>query len=253
MLGDLATAFSWPISAGTIIYTWQPTVIELPENTYDRSSDWIPVSSGGTGFVQGIVIEADTFNVTKVFQLQDSDTLAFHTLNEVGTGIAFNKQSIKAFSCTTPFIAHSVRVVTTDGIPWRVWSNKIIAEPLPESTMLWNTELTSLGGEGWQHLREIDFEYISTSIVTLTFAVDTGSGSYAPANITIPSSGGTQAKLNIEVSPNKWRLLGFSASSSSPFRLFVEGFSCRIRSWGSDGPYRDEKPAGGPSKTGAVV
>jgi hypothetical protein len=27
---DLATAFSWPISAGTILYTWQPTLVELP-------------------------------------------------------------------------------------------------------------------------------------------------------------------------------------------------------------------------------
>jgi hypothetical protein len=249
---DFATAFSWPISAGTILYTWQPTLIELPENTYNRSTDWIECG-GGTGFVQGILIEADTFNATKVFQLQDSDTLAFHALNEVGTGIAFNKQSVKAFSCIAPFIAHSVRLVTTDSVPWRVFRHDLVFEPLPETTMLWKTELTSMGGVGWQHLREVDFEYISTTPITLTFTVDTGSGSYAPLNVTIPSSGGTQAKLNCEVSPNKWRLLGFSASSSAPFRLFIEGFSCKIRSWGSDGPYRDEKPAGGPSKTGAVV
>src|ERR1700734_2644056 len=67
---DLGTSFSWPISAGTILYTWQPTIIPKPENTYNRATDWIECG-GGTGFVQGIIIEADTFNATKVFQLQD--------------------------------------------------------------------------------------------------------------------------------------------------------------------------------------
>jgi hypothetical protein len=250
---DLSTAFSWPISAGTILYVWQPSWINFPENSYNRNSDWMPVAGGGNGFVQGIIVEADTFNVPKVFQLQDSDTLAFHTLNEVGTGIAFNRQSIKAFSCTTPFLAHLVRVTTNDGIPWRVWNNSIVAQPFPESTQLWQTELTALGGEGFQHLRLLNLDYICTQPITLSFAVESGNGSIAPVTITIPSSGGTQAKLKLTPSPNKWKLLSFSASCSAPMNLFLDGLEVWCRNWGSSGEYRKMHPFAGPSSSAAPV
>lgn len=251
---DFETAFSWPISKGTILYVWQPTIIPFPENTYNRATDWMPCAAGGgAGFVQGILIEADTFNVPKVFQLQDSDTLAFHSLNEVGAGIAFNRQSTKAFSCTDPFVAHLVRVTTDDGVPWRVWKTDLQTQPFPEQTMLWQTELTALGGIGFQHLRLMNLEYISTEDITLSFAVETGNGSIAPTTITVPSSSGTQAKLLLQMTPNKWKLLSFSAASSAPMSLFLEGLEVWVRSWGNSGEYRKPRPFAGPSDSGALV
>jgi hypothetical protein len=250
---DLSTAFSWPISAGTILYVWQPSWVEFPENSYDRNSDWIPIANGGAGFCQGIIVEADTFNVPKIFQLQDSDTLAYHTLNEVGTGVAFNKQSIKAFSCTTPFVAHLVRVTTDDGVAWRVWNNNIIAQPFPESTLSWQTELTALGGVGWQHLRLINIEYISTAPATLSFVVDTENGSYAPAAITLPSSGGTQTKVWFTPTTNKWKLISFNLTSTAPITVFNEGQEFWVKSWGASSEYRKMKPFAGPSAPGATV
>ena len=65
---DFETAFSWPISQGTILYVWQPTIIDKPEDTYNRATDWIECG-GATGFVQGVLVEADSFNVKKQFQL----------------------------------------------------------------------------------------------------------------------------------------------------------------------------------------
>lgn len=251
---DFEAVFSWPISQGTILYTFQPSIIGKPENTYDRATDWMPLApGGGAGFCQGILVEADTFNVPKVFQLQDSDTLAFHTLNEVGAGVAFNKQSIKVFSCTTPFIAHSVRVTTDDGIPWRVWRTDIIAQPFPEETMLWQTELTSLDGLGWQFLRYMNIAYLSTAAITLSFTVDSDNGSIAPTTITVPSSSGTQTKLFLQVSANKWKLIGFSAVSTAPFRLWLPDLEVIVRSWGIDSVFRKMKPFGGNASPAAEV
>ncbi len=250
---DFETAFSWPISAGTILYTWQPTFIPEPETTYNRTTDWIECG-GATGFVQGVIVEANSFNADKIFQLQDSDTLTLHPLNEVGTGVAFNGQSVIAFSCVTPFIAHSVRVITTDGVPWKVWRTELVFQPFPESTMLWQTELTSLGGTGWQHLRLINLEYISNAAITLAFTVDSGNGSITPATITIPSSSGTQTKIKLTPTFNKWKLISFSALSTAPMRLFLEGMEVWTRSWGVDnGPYRKLKPWAGASGSGAQV
>lgn len=249
---DLETAFEWPLDAGTVLYTWQPALIPVPENTYNRATDWIDCA-GGTGFIQGVIIEADSFTTPKVFQLQDSDTLALHDLNEVGTGVAFNGQSIKSFSCVSPFIAHSFRVVTTDGVPWRVWGVKPVYIPFPEANMGWTTELTALGGVGWQHLREVNIEYISSTPITITFAVDTGNGSFAPVPLTVPSSGGAQTKLKLEPNYNKWKLLSVSATSTAPFYLFTEGMEFKVRSWGLEEPYRHPQPFGGASAPGAQV
>jgi len=253
---DFETLFSWPISQGTVLFTWQPTVVPRPEDSFNRATDWIECG-GANGFVQGVIIEADSSNVKKQFQLQDSDTLGIHALNEcpiaVGGGVAFNNQTVKAFSCVTPFIAHSVRVVTADGIAWRVWRTELIFQPFPEATMLWQTELTSLDGIGFQHIRLINLEYISTAPITLSFATDIGSGSIVPATKTIPSSSGSQAKTLLQMSPNKWKILGFSASSTAPMNLFLEGMECWVRSWGSSGEYRKIKPFAGSSASGAVV
>lgn len=247
---DFETAFSWPLSSDTILYTYQPSLLELPENTYNRTTDWIEIG-GRNGLVQGILIEADSFNVPKTFQLQDSDTLALHPLNE--TPATFNLQSVKAFSCTTPFIAHSIRIITTDNIPWRVWRTEPIFVPYPEKAQNWTTEITSLTGFGFQHLFYLDVEYRSNSDITITFTCDTGNGSYAPQSFTLPSSGDTQTKSRTLMTPNKWKLLGVSAISNAPFYLFVEGMEGYVRNWGIPGPYRIEKFFGGPSSPGAQV
>lgn len=249
---DFETAFSWPLSSETILYTWQPSLLELPEDTYNRVTDWIEIG-GANGLVQGILVEADTFNVPKVFQLQDSDTLQLHSLNEVGSGVAFNKQSVRAFSCSTPFVAHSIRIVTTDGVPWRVWRTEPIFVPYPEKAQNWTTEITALSGFGFQHLFYLNVEYRSTTPINISFTVDTGNGSYAPANFTLPSSGDTQTKQKVLMSPNKWKLLGVSATSTAPFYLFSEGMEGYFRSWSVPGPYRIDKIFGGSSQPGAVV
>jgi len=259
---DLGTIFSWPISAGTVLNVWQPSVIALPENIYNRASDWQDGGTSGNKLIQGYSIEADSFGVAKTFALQDSDTLQIHQLSVMPA--VFTKQSIKYFSCVTPFQAHSVRRVSSDGVAWRVFSEGddsggvggagVISVPFPESQTNWQTELNSLGGEGWQHLEPVmNVEYISTTPVTLVFTVDSGNGSIAPAAVTLPSSNGLQTKMKVELTYNKWKIIGFGLSSTAPFNLFSEGVEVKVRSWGDAGPARLVKPFGGQSSTGATV
>jgi hypothetical protein len=253
---DFGTTFSWPIASGTILNVWQPTAIELPENIYNRASDWQDGGTTSNKLIQGYQIEADSFGVAKTFALQDSDTLAIHALSVMPA--TFTKQSIKYFACVTPFQAHSVRRVTSDGVAWRVFNegsnSNIISVPFPESQTNWYVELTSLGGEGWQHLEPVmNVEYISTTPIILTFTVDAGNGSIAPQTITIPSSGGLQTKMKLELTYNKWKIIGFDLAASAPFNLFAEGVEVKVRSWGDSGPARLVKPWGGSSSAGATV
>lgn len=243
---DLGTIFSWPTSASTKLCAWQPSVLELPETIYNRASDWIDGGTPGAKYVQGYSVEADSMGSAKTITLQSSDDLSIHTLNE--SPATFNKQSRKVFSCT-PFIAHSVRRICTDGVPWRVFNEDIIFQPFPELTMLWQTELNSLGMTGWNHLREMNISHISTADLTLTLSFD----SWPSIKITIPNSGGAQAKEIITPDSNKWKLVGFSITSTEAFRLFLEDIEVKVGGWNRTSEYTTLHPFGGQSKTGAVV
>jgi len=248
---DFETLFSWPISQGTILFVWQPSIVPFPENIYDRASDWIDL--GAAKFVQGYSIMADSFNVPKTFQLQSGDDFSFHPLVEIPVGgTPFAKQTRKVFSCV-PFVCHTLRRVASDGVAWRVWEEAPIFAPYPEMQQNWTTELTALGGVGWQHQRYMNFAYLSTAPITLTFSVDSENGSTAPLTKTIPSSGGTQTKLFLQMSPNKWKLIGFSATSTEPFALWLPDIEVAVRSWGDSGPYRPLKPFGGTGTSQAEV
>jgi hypothetical protein len=230
---------------------------EYPELTPEYTPI-MEISGPDNKFVQGMKLIADTANLPVTFQILFDGGQTGPSFT--GT---FNGKQTLVFSWP-PFLAHDIQLVPQAAA--RIWYGGIgqgasewVFKPFPESTTNWTTELTSMGGIGWQHLRDLNVEYNSTTPITLAFTVDTGNGSIAPATLTIPSSGGTQTKQKILVTFNKWKLLGFSATSSAAFNLFAEGFEGRIRSWGDvgpfriSGPYRITHPAGGPSAGGAEV
>jgi hypothetical protein len=244
---DLETTFTWPLTAGTILYIWQPSVFPLPETTTNRASDWTDGGSPTEKFIQGYSIEADSFNVPKTLQLQSADDLSIHTFNE--TPVAFNGQSRKVFSCSPPFIAHSVRRLSDDGVPWQVFSENLIFEPFPEAAMAWQTELSTLGMVGWAHLREMNLAHISTADLTLILTFD----SWPTIVLSIPNSGGSQQKVKVMPPINKWKLIAFGATSAQPFRIFVEDIECKVGFWGRTVQYEVLHPFGGQSSAGAVV
>lgn len=243
---DIGTIFQWPVQARTVIHVWQPSLLPLPEGIYDRASDWDDGGYAGAKFIQGIIVEADSFNQSKTFYLQDSDTLTLHALNECPT--TFNKQSVKAFSCT-PFVAHSVRVISNDGVEWRVWSEKLVFQPWPELCLNWQTELHSVGGIGWQHAREMNIPLVSTATVNLILTFD----QWPSQTLAIASTANAQIKNKVTLQANKFKLIGLQASSAQPFRLFAEDIELKVKTWGSADAYRIVKAFGGKSAIGAEV
>lgn len=243
---DLGTIFEWPVALHDVLYVWQPSIIPMPETIYGRASDWDDGGYTGDKFIQGITIEADSFGVAKMFQLQSSDDLTVHTLNEVPT--TFVKQTLKSFSCN-PFISHSVRIVSSDGIKWRVWGSKLVFEPLPSACKQWQTELVSLGMIGWAHAREMNIPHISTADLNLLLTFDTG----ITMALTIPNSGGKQIKTKVTLVANKFKLVGLRLLSTAPFRLFESDLEMKVKPWGSGESYQVLRPFGGPSSPGATV
>lgn len=203
-------------------------------------------------FVQGVKLIADTANQSVTFQVLYDGGQTGPTFT--GT---FNGKQTKVFSWV-PFLAHDIQLVPQANA--RIWWGGIgdgvsewVDQPFPESTSNWTTELSANGGVGWQHLRYLNIEYLSTTPITITFTVDTGNGSITPQTIIIPSSNGAQTKFFTQVSYNKWKLLSMSATSSASFNLFAEGCEIWVKSWGKDQAYRRATPFGGPSSPEATV
>lgn len=201
-------------------------------------------------FFQGVKLIADTANEAVEFQVLYDGGQTGPTF----TGTFDGKQTL-VFSWT-PFTAHDIQIVPQG--PARVWyggtpggTSEWVFEPYPEKALNWDTELTALGGVGWQWLEYMNVEYSATAAIALAFTVDSGNGSIAPATVTLPSTGGVQTKTFFWVTPNKWKLLAFSATSSAAFYAFAEGMEVWIGSWG--GKKRQIKPIGGPSASGAKV
>lgn len=249
-VNDIEMALTWPAGYGTYLDLWQPDWTDNPESTQDRPSDWMDMGGEGANFVQGLLLEADTFNVAKLFSIENADDGTFHTPNECP--LTLNGQTKVALTFTPPFVGHIGRIISTDGVPWRVWGQRWIALPFPELVVEWQTEMTSLGTDGWQHLREFNIAHVSTADLILTIVFDPGA---APQTIvlTVPNSGGLQAKTKITCPRNKFKLVSFRLSSAEPFRVFENDVECKVGPWGREEPYRNLKVIGGGSAPGAQV
>lgn len=255
IVNDIALFLSWPAGNDTYIDLWQPDWTELPESTQDRPTDWTDLGNASSMFIQGFTLEADTFDVPKAIAVESGDDHSLHIPDQ--SPVTFDGQSKQDLTFTPPFVAHSIRIVSTDGVPWRMWPSSLspsawAMQPFPASVGEWQTELNSLEGVGWQHIREMNIAHISTEDLTLTLTFDTGA-SPNQISIRIPNSGGGQAKTKVTIPRNKFKLVAFRLSSTAPFRHFQEDMECKIGSWGRTDPYRNIKPFGGPSSTGATL
>jgi hypothetical protein len=143
---DLGTILQWPTSLGTVLDIWQPSIIPLDDDVYDR--------------------------------------LSFHFL------------------------------------------------------------MKSLGGVGWQHVREMNIPFASTTDLTLLLTFGVGA---VPASITlnIPNSGGQETKTKVTLPPNKFKIAEGFLSSTQPFKLWGSDLELKIKSWGSSEPYRIVRPMSG--------
>jgi hypothetical protein len=92
----------------------------------------------------------------------------------------------------------------------------------------------AIGGKGWNHCYEYTVEYSSQAPVTLTMlAADSGNGSYGPAAITLPGTGGVPTKLTAKFGANKFQWAWFLFSFTDPaFQLYLQGFVVAMKPWG---------------------
>lgn len=230
---------TWSASAtgNPTLYQYELAYLVKPELSAARATDWDDDGYEGAKFVQGMVIQANTFGSTANLTVQ-GDCGTISPTFPINTGAC--EQEI-AISFPTPFIAHQMRVFSDIPIsmmsPFKI---RWIWEPAPELANYWITQGTSFGVRGYFHHRDVLMAIQSTDVVTLTITPDN-----RPAvTFTFASTGGVLLKPYLSLPPTKARIGQYSATSPTGFRLYVKDVELRIKEWGSTGPWQIVRPFG---------
>ena len=239
-------------SAGTAaklrLYSWQLAMVEKPEITGLRATDWQAApGSDGSRFYQGFRLEADTFG-------EDLEVRIEYDGGQLGETLTINHdgQIKKDYSFDQPFIAQLVRVIPAGADEWRLFNIQWISEPTPSNGMVWETQPTDHGTCGWKHIPAMYVCYSSPDPVELTINID---GVDQLPVYTLPAQP-VKDKYYLRLRPNKGKIYSYRFESTVDFQLYVQETCIFIGAWGrklSEG-YEADKPFGGASReNGALI
>lgn len=235
-----ADDFSQNLAGPTHLHGWQPSFAPQVETTTDRAADWTDEGVPTNKWFQGFILDADTFDVAKNLTIQDADTGNNHAIQP--SPVQHNGRQTIPYSFVTPFLAHTVRDVPLDRVPWMKYSIKYVFQPTPESVQTWWTQWTALGSKGYKHVPRVEASYSSAQPVVLTILSYDGT---SPQLITLPATAGATQRTLLTLTPNKGQLYRFAAQSPAPFQMFLEDFIVHVCDWGRQGASREYKLLGG--------
>lgn len=215
-------------SAVVQLYTLDVSYLIRPEDTNNRVTDWDDAQYKGNKFLQGFLLEANTYGQSRTVYLQvDYNTLPTPFV------INHNGQLMKPYTLDPAFTGHLFRIAPEDADEWQLFGVKWVWEPAPEFVTYWETQTTSHDFPGYMFLKDGYIALNSNAPVTLTIVVDGKSTSTI-----LPSTSGQYAKLYVLFngvtggSPGlKGKLFKYILSSAQPFQLFQKDSEVRVHSW----------------------
>lgn len=242
---DISFSFNWSsLDTTPFLYWWSPSFVPKTEISNMRATDWDMAGYSGLKFVQGTIIEADTFGVDKLVRVQYDEG----QLGPILT-INHNGQASKQYPQTKspswiPFLAHNVRLFPIDNTPWKCYNVRWVWEPAPELATHWETQPTTHDLQGYQLLAPYCYIALaSTQDVTLTILADNVSNSY-----TINGTSGLYQKIKVPLKITKGRNFTYTLNSSEGFQLYQKDCEVRVKSWGSSEGFIVKNPFGSLSR-----
>lgn len=231
-----------------VLYLWEPSFVPKNVTIARRATDWEDLGYKGAKFVQGVVLRANTFNVSKAIEVQyDGGTVAL-TLQATHDGEETFAYPL-ASAGWSPFVAELVRLQGADDDPWILLDWRWVWEPAPEIATQWETQPTTFDLPGYMSARDGVIAYQSTAAITLNIWHDSSLQTY-----TLPTSSGVYTRYWLNFVAQKGKSLRFQLTSTEPFRLFKRDLSIRLQGWGIPGGFQVVNPFGGPSRiSGAEI
>jgi len=233
---------SWSSILTPELFFWEPSVIDKPEDSARRVTDFYNAGMEQAKWWQGLRIRFNTYGVAKSFKVQADNGVngVFTDVPGATFTLTSNGESVQAVSFPIPYIAHLSRLLPTDSIPWSVIDVEWVTEPEPELVLLYEPQPSTYGMRGFWFSRDQYIAHVSTAPLSLVFIAD---GVTQPT-LTIPSSGGIFKKDYVQLPALKQKVLQHILSSTQPFRLYRDACEVKIKSWGSSEAFRTINPFG---------
>jgi hypothetical protein len=241
---NLSLDLSWSSQNLIKLFLWERSVLPRPVDVTLRAGDYYDAREPGDKFFQGLLLEADTKGVDRRIRVQfDNDQDGpLLTVNHDG-------RIRKPVSFETPFHAHQVRLLPIDAADWRLFSFDWIWEPSPELVRFYQTQPTSHGLTGFQHLRSAQIAIEATSEVLMTITFDG-----EERTVTVNSTKGELKKRYVILPVMKAKIFSYRLESDEGFRLYVKDCEVKVKQWDSADEYQTAHPFGGESfRVGALI
>lgn len=168
---NLGIRFTWASDTQISgLYGFEVSYLERPEDTFTRADDWSDGGYGGSKYVRGFLVEADTEGATKTVAFDmDQGEVESYEMTHAG-------QTVHVYSVKPQAIGTLLRLRPVEDIAWREFKVSWIYEQYPElSDMV--TPYEDCGFQGPKLMRGVDIEALGGPTDTAV-EYDGGTGSY---------------------------------------------------------------------------
>lgn len=241
---NITTVYSWELDALVKLYEEIIYFALRADIITDRSSDLEYAGNIGEKLWQGVIIEADTFGADKILQYYD-DT------NTLQASITINHDGRKtlSYSFDQPFISHTIRRTSSDGIEWMTINEVYVTDSEPESAKVWEGEFNLSGLTGLILAKRCAPAYRSTAVATITFIYPDGT----EEEYDLPSSNGDWHKEEFYLIAKKFESCKYRIESTEDIRVYKEHSELWAKSINSQQDFICLKPFGGPSNVTEIT
>lgn len=227
------------------LHNWQMALLPRPETISLRASDYELGGSDGDKYMQGIIIDADTFNVAKTLRIEYDGGQLGDTVT-----ITHNGRRRESYSFAIPFTARLVRLATADADTWELYDYRYVFNPEPPAAKVWQIQFSGFDIPGYKHIQQFRPAYAAPAAVTVELYKDQGT---LAATLTLPSTGGAGyadvERPTFYVPAFKFKLGYMKLSCASDWRLYLRDTEILMKGWGETGDYHIIRPAGDDHRT----
>lgn len=244
---NITTVFSWIAKDGVKLFEEQFYYIPLGYTITNSASGIEFGSEIGDKLWQGVVIEANTFNVNKVLKYYDDRNILRATIT-----IKHNGKETIAYSFPQPFISHSILRISDDDVAWLPIEEAYINDPEPESAKVWEGEFDtgSMRGTlgitstpGLNLIKRMAWAYRSTAdaIIKLIFDDETFQ------QYDLPNSDSKWHKELFYTTAKKWLGCKYRIETSGEIRVYKKHCEVWLKAVNSSQGFLAIQSVGGPS------
>ncbi len=236
---NITTILSWDIASGTKFYERIIYFIPQADEIKDRAGDFEFGDGIGDKLWQGVILQADTNGEDKKLKFYDDRNVMQATLTINHNG----KQTI-AYSFNNPFISHTIRRTSTDGVLWTSYNEAYVFDVEPESALEWEGEFNISQLPDLKLINRMSIAYRSTKEAKIRLKFD---NAIDFVDYDLPLSNGDYHIEQFYINCVKFRACKYRIESTEPIRPYKKSMQVWIKQINSQGPFQPISVLGGNS------